>query len=794
MNHHDKPGNSRLKPTSTFSSIQRRRQKPSVGQYRSRNDLSSNLSHFEKPPALKIEKSLFAPQRPMFEKSYLRSFHSTVMKAVQSNEHSLERPIKRHKPQPLVTNNLNILNSNRWHDPAVVYESYVEVVTSYRFGEVRGAKLVLSAEWDMATKSYKRDALVWSLMYHNIRLCMIHDHLIEDITFPPGTPLTLILGLKYDVALQIPEKGTYNTKEIALTFSENIFPTIKQYLSTYYQADNKALESSTMSNDQSPPKRKVSSSSQVSRDSAKSQKLTNRPDSSPIQTIPFGQRLSIPNEKKPSIQPRRDLNHTNNPHNIYSRETKSPNLRIDPRDITHKKVIKAKQVPDPAINFQQASTSKRFEKFSAPGKSKVLAFDSPFSFVFKDLKTLDITPDDFRKLDSGNFLNDTLINFFLKYFHQATVHPNKALADSIYLFNSFFYTKLLGGYNAVKKWTSKVDLFKYPFVFVPINLKAHWHLVLVYNLPVLLRDPIHRLSNEEALSDKLRAHSRTDDCVLFLLNSTGGSNEDNQEVVKNLKDYIVKEARDKLNVDVDRKRIVMKETHVPQQNNYCDCGVFLIHYVHMFMSDANKALNLMFSTSNVEDHIYNTIWKPHALAAKRENLKRRLVNFRIENKKFQASLPTVTSFDEGDVEAQEITVSGPNIRKPSVSEITHINVDEAKEDGLNGAIKKLDLSIQGSDDDLVDFEESAEPEFKAAKSTNSKKRKPSLGAEGDSNREMKFGSRVRADSVESVESVIDDNSTNYKTRAALKRSARFVTSASADADDREVVIVDETLD
>jgi hypothetical protein len=719
------------------------------------------------------------------------------MKAVQSNEHCLERPLKRHKPQRLITNSLNILNGDRWHDPAVVYESYVERVRSCSFGDVTGAKLVLSAEWDMATKSYKRDALVWSLFYHNIRLCLLYDHVIEDISFPSGTPLTLILGLKYEVALQIPEKGSYKTKEIALTFSDNIFPTLKRYLSTYYQADNKALDSSPASNGHSAPKRIISFSSQENRDSFKSQKLINCSNPSPIQAIPFSQRLSIPNEKKPSIQPKSELNHSSNPHNIYSRETKLTNLGIKPQEITYKKAIKANHVFKPDINLQQASTSKRFEKLSPPVKSMVSAFDAPFSFVFKDLKTLDIKPDDFRKLDSGNFLNDTLINFFLKYFHQATVHPNKALADSIYLFNSFFYTKLLGGYNEVKKWTSKVDLFKYLYVFVPINLKAHWHLVVVYNLPVLLRDPIHTLSSDEALSEQLRAHSRTDDCVLFLLNSTGGNTEDNQEVVKNLKDYIVKEAKDKLNVDVDRKRIVMKETHVPQQNNYCDCGVFLIHYVHMFMSNANKALNLMFSASNVEDHFYNTVWKPHALAAKRENLKRRLVNFRIENEKFQASLPAAISFDEGDVEAQEITVSGPRIRKASVSEIAHINVEEAKEDGLNGAIKKLDQSILESDDDLVDFEENVEPEFKTAKSINAQKKGASPEAEENFNHEMNVGNRQRVDSVESIESVIDDSSTNCKTRAPIKRSARFAGSASADEGDmdmREVVIVDDSLD
>lgn len=794
-----------LSRTNTF--LRRRpKQKPNVGQYRSRNSLSSSQNHITRPLALRIEKSIFVPQRPMIEKSFLRSFHSDVLKAVKSNDQPIERPVKRYKTQPLITNNLSLFNSPHELNPAVVYEVYAEKVTTCRLGEIVGPKLVLSSEWDITTNSYKRDALIWSLFYNEDRLCLINDHIIKDISFPHARPLTLILGLKYDVTIQIPGKGFYKTTEIVFKFSDNIFSHFKNFVISYYHANEATQTDFPISPDSSEFKGFLKVSSHVSPKNFRHQPTTST-DQSSIKAIPFSQRLSLPN-KKVFTKPKSDSTLPNNLNNIYLRKSSSTDLNNKFHQKSQKKTTDVSQ----GLGFSKESETSHFN-LSSLGKTLettkpvISTFNSSFSFVFKDLKTLDITPDDFRKLDSGNFLNDTLINFFLKYFHQVTAYPNPKLADSIYFFNSFFYSKLLGGYSQVKKWTSKVDLFKYPYVFVPINHKMHWHLVIVYNLPVLLRDPVHKLSSDEAFSDKLRAHSKTDDCVLFLLNSTGGSTEDNQEVVNNFKDYIVEEGKDKLNMKIDRKRIVMKAVHVPQQNNYCDCGVFLIHYVHMFMSNSEKALNLMFSPLNIEGHLYNTVWKPHAMAAKRENLKRRLVNFQIENKKYQAGLPAATLYDEGDVEAHEVKILGPTARKPSVTEITHISAEETKEDGFSGAIKKLDETIAGSDDDLVNTGEISRSMITPTTPINIRKRKVVDESEDHTEDEINSQDQSRAASVELVVSVMNDDSADNNNRISLKRSARSNTSAiastdstfaddvdTADADISEVVIVGNSDD
>ncbi|KAJ1919241.1 hypothetical protein H4219_002092 [Mycoemilia scoparia] len=44
------------------------------------------------------------------------------------------------------------------------------------------------------------------------------------------------------------------------------------------------------------------------------------------------------------------------------------------------------------------------------------------------------------------------------------------------------------GYQRIRKWTKKVDIFSRPYIFVPINENFHWYLAIIYN-PGLLINP-----------------------------------------------------------------------------------------------------------------------------------------------------------------------------------------------------------------------------------------------------------------------------------------------------------------
>ncbi|KAJ8290614.1 hypothetical protein GJAV_G00015290 [Gymnothorax javanicus] len=105
-----------------------------------------------------------------------------------------------------------------------------------------------------------------------------------------------------------------------------------------------------------------------------------------------------------------------------------------------------------------------------------------------------VTNEDLHCLESGEFLNDVIIDFYLKYFVLEKL--KKEDAHRIHVFSSFFYKRLnqrerkngsdssqlpmqKKRHNRVKTWTRHVDLFQKDFIFVPINESAHWFLAVI---------------------------------------------------------------------------------------------------------------------------------------------------------------------------------------------------------------------------------------------------------------------------------------------------------------------------
>ncbi|KAI1776043.1 cysteine proteinase [Hypoxylon cercidicola] len=104
-----------------------------------------------------------------------------------------------------------------------------------------------------------------------------------------------------------------------------------------------------------------------------------------------------------------------------------------------------------------------------------------------------VDKEDIPRLDEGEFLNDNLLTFYLRYLQHTLEATRPTVAQRIYFQNTYFYEKLKspkasGGinYDSVKAWTSKVDLFTKDFIIVPINEFAHWYVAIIYNAPKLL--------------------------------------------------------------------------------------------------------------------------------------------------------------------------------------------------------------------------------------------------------------------------------------------------------------------
>jgi Ulp1 family protease len=184
-----------------------------------------------------------------------------------------------------------------------------------------------------------------------------------------------------------------------------------------------------------------------------------------------------------------------------------------------------------------------------------------FVFPPKNKGAVTITEDDVKLLEPEEFLNDNIIEFYLKFIEQKIVSEDKK--GQFHFFNTFFYKRFQrDGFEKVKKWTGNIDIFEKDYLFIPINDKMHWSLIIVC-FP-------GKFSNKS--------------CILHLDSLRGI----NQSIFTKLRCYLKSEWINKRGNSIDEKdfaseRMPGHHVKVPEQDNYTDCGLFLLHYVELWV-------------------------------------------------------------------------------------------------------------------------------------------------------------------------------------------------------------------
>ncbi|KAL8772792.1 MAG: hypothetical protein Q9209_002137 [Squamulea sp. 1 TL-2023] len=133
----------------------------------------------------------------------------------------------------------------------------------------------------------------------------------------------------------------------------------------------------------------------------------------------------------------------------------------------------------------------RYSKTHGLGKP----WPKPLVYPKEGKKRTTVDFSDLERLDEGEFLNDNLIAFYLRYLEHQAEQSEPTMARKVYMFNTFFYASLTStkagqrsiNYEAVQKWTRGIDIFTYDFVIVPVNESAHWYVAIICNLPILNR-------------------------------------------------------------------------------------------------------------------------------------------------------------------------------------------------------------------------------------------------------------------------------------------------------------------
>ncbi|KAG9088693.1 hypothetical protein FRC06_001909, partial [Ceratobasidium sp. 370] len=385
------------------------------------------------------------------------------------------------------------------------------------------------------------------------------------------------------------------------------------------------------------------------------------------------------------------------------------------------------------------------------------------------------------RLEPGEFLNDTLIELGLKLWlnELRTTHPE--LVDQIHVFNSFFFKKLDSGrgrpcdYNSVKKWTSKIDLFKKRFIIVPINEHLHWYLAIICFPEHVLRAPAPQpppqptrktrssnagtTKNDEPRaspeSDMLNAEQnsivdvdagspmeqgqmevdsyladRSQSMVLEdvematvppeagvnmnakpaasaatppILDMTGddlaSEDQDNanaqkcwilifdslrgkhNRTVRILREYLQAEARERHGKLVETKDSTLsgglvedKHLPVPEQPNWCDCGVYLLHYVEAFVANPLELLALPApkrKSSPEEVARYDRLWQKEKVVEKRADFREQVTklskDWRQSKSKGPQDGPSITEGSTSD--ARRASPLPNTVGEPSIIEI-----------------------------------------------------------------------------------------------------------------------------
>jgi len=194
------------------------------------------------------------------------------------------------------------------------------------------------------------------------------------------------------------------------------------------------------------------------------------------------------------------------------------------------------------------------------------------SATFVGQGALEATGKDIATLRRGTWLNDEVANFAIGLLARRELQnmPEGETQPKAHFFSTFFINKLYKqtgryDYSNVRRWTLpkklKYDVLRCEKIYVPVHQEVHWVLAVID-------------VREKTISyyDSLLGESSV--------------------AVKNLKRWIVDEAKNKLGEDWDPDE--WSEDYpkdIPLQMNGCDCGVFMLKYAEYLSAGAELAFD-----------------------------------------------------------------------------------------------------------------------------------------------------------------------------------------------------------
>nr|XP_010976733.2 sentrin-specific protease 7 isoform X1 [Camelus dromedarius]XP_031312359.1 sentrin-specific protease 7 isoform X1 [Camelus dromedarius] len=287
---------------------------------------------------------------------------------------------------------------------------------------------------------------------------------------------------------------------------------------------------------------------------------------------------------------------------------------------------------------------------------------------------LGVTNEDLECLEEGEFLNDVIIDFYLKYL--ILEKASDELVERSHIFSSFFYKCLTRKENnltednpnlsmaqrrhkRVRTWTRHINIFNKDYIFVPVNESSHWYLAVICFpwLEEAVYEDFPQTISQHSQAQQSQHDNKTIDNDLHTTSALSLGTEDSQSpemntsvpkkmckrpcilildslkaasiqnTVQNLREYLEVEweVKRKTHREFSKTNMVDLCPKVPKQDNSSDCGVYLLQYVESFFKDP---------IVNFELPIHLEKWFPrHVIKTKREDIRELILKLHLQQQK-----------------------------------------------------------------------------------------------------------------------------------------------------------------
>ncbi|XP_037423018.1 uncharacterized protein LOC119287557 [Triticum dicoccoides] len=240
-----------------------------------------------------------------------------------------------------------------------------------------------------------------------------------------------------------------------------------------------------------------------------------------------------------------------------------------------------------------------------------------------DPDAVSISSRDVDLLLPETFVNDTIIDFYIKYLSTRMKTTEKS---KYHFFNSFFFRKLAdldkdqgrapegrSAFLRVRKWTRKINIFAKDFLFIPVNFSLHWSLIVI----------CYPGEVETSEDGEAKKHSKVP-CILHM-DSLKGNHSGLKDIIQSYLWEEWKERHPESALDISDKFLNLRfvSLELPQQDNSFDCGLFLLHYVERFLMDYPSSFNPM--KISVSSTFLSDGWFEPAEASLKRSLIRKLI-------------------------------------------------------------------------------------------------------------------------------------------------------------------------